>query len=62
MSQSLHALLESLPEEERFILTLHYLKGIPSKKIAETLGVNQRSVDSVIAAGKSRILAALGIK
>lgn len=62
MSQTLHQLLDSLPEEERVILMMHYLRGISSKDIAATLGVNQRAVDSVIIAGKSRILGALGIK
>ncbi len=62
MSQTLHQLLDSLPEEEKVILIAHYLKGISSKEIAATLGVHQGAVDSVISAGKSRILGAIGIK
>lgn len=47
--------LASLPEEERFILTLNLLKGMPAAEIAATLGVPQRSVDAVISGGKARL-------
>ena len=53
--------LASLPEEERFILTLFYLRSMPSAQIAELLSVPERSVDSVIAAGKARLSAIVGI-
>jgi RNA polymerase sigma factor (sigma-70 family) len=56
---SLADLLASLPEEERFILTLHYVKGMPAREIANTLGVPQKAVLSVIDGGKKRLLAAL---
>ena len=52
-------LLASLPEEERFILSMHYLKGMTEKEIAQTLGVPERAVVSVITSGKSRLLSAL---
>ena len=52
-------LIASLPEEERFILTLHYLKGLSNEEIAKTLGVPARSVAVVIEGGKRRLLAAL---
>lgn len=52
-------LLASLPEEERFILSMHYLKGMTEKEIAQTLGVPERAVASVITSGKSRLLSAL---
>jgi len=52
-------LIASLPEEERFILTLHYLKGLSNEEIAKTLGVPSRSVAVVIEGGKRRLLAAL---
>ncbi|MSV87672.1 MAG: sigma-70 family RNA polymerase sigma factor [Actinobacteria bacterium] len=52
-------LLASLPEEERFILSLHYLKSMSVSQIASTLGVPEKAVQSVITSGKSRLLSAL---
>jgi RNA polymerase sigma factor (sigma-70 family) len=52
-------LLASLPEEERIILSMHYLKGMTEIEIAQTLGVPERAVVSVITSGKSRLLSAL---
>jgi RNA polymerase sigma factor (sigma-70 family) len=54
--ETLSQLLEGLPEEERFILTLHYIKGRSSQEIADALGVPLRAVDSMISSGKARIL------
>jgi hypothetical protein len=56
---ALSELLASLPEEERFILTLHYIRSMSAKEIAEALGVPERAVQSVITSGKSRLLSAL---
>ena len=56
---SLADLLASLPEEERFILSLHYVKGMNTVQIALTLGVPQKAVISVIEQGKKRLLTAL---
>lgn len=53
--------LASLPEEERFILTLHYLRSKSAGEIAELLQVPVRSVDAVIGAGKAHLSALLGI-
>jgi RNA polymerase sigma factor (sigma-70 family) len=55
----LSELLASLPEEERFILTMHYIRSMSAKEIAETLGAPERAVQSVITSGKSRLLSAL---
>ena len=55
----LSQLLASLPEEERFILTMHYIRSMDVKDIADTLGVPERAVQSVITSGKSRLLSAL---
>jgi DNA-directed RNA polymerase specialized sigma24 family protein len=52
-------LLATLPDEERFILTLHYVKGIPVQEIAEKLGVPHKSVLAVVDMGKKRLFAAL---
>lgn len=54
-------LLASLPEEERIILTLFYLKSNSASEIAELLGVPLRAVESVLLSGRQRLLAALGI-
>ena len=54
--ETLSQLLQGLPEEERFILTLHYVKGRTSQEIADALGVPLRAVDSMINSGKARIL------
>ena len=56
---TLAELLASLPEEERIILTAHYLRGKSSSEIAAALGVPQKAVDSVIATGKAKLLKAL---
>lgn len=53
--------LASLPEEERIILTLHYLKSMSAAEIAAILSVPVRAVEAVIAAGKARLSAILGI-
>jgi RNA polymerase sigma factor (sigma-70 family) len=52
-------LLASLPDEERFILSMHYLRGMTEIEIAKTLGVPERAVASVITSGKTRLLSAL---
>ncbi len=52
-------MLESLPEEERIILTMHYIRGLSNLEIADLLGVPERAVESVITTGKSRLLSAL---
>jgi len=57
--KTLADLLATLPEEERFILTLHYINGRSSSEIASALGVPSRAVESVIAAGKARILGSI---
>ncbi|CAB4801433.1 unannotated protein [freshwater metagenome] len=53
--------LASLPEEERIILTLNYLRGMSSAEIATMLSVPERAVDAVISAGKARLSALLGL-
>ena len=58
-NETLEGLLKGLSEEERFILTLHYIKARTSQEIATALGVPLRAVESVIASGKARILAAI---
>ena len=60
-SQTLADALASLPDEERIILTMHYLKSMSAAEIASMLGVPERSVDSIIKQGKARLSAIVGI-
>lgn len=53
--------LATLPEEERIILTMHYLKSMSAADIASLLGVPERSVATIISQGRSRLSAILGI-
>ena len=57
---TLAELLASLSEEERFILTMHYLRSMSSAEIAELLQVPVRAVDAVISAGKAHLSEFLG--
>ena len=59
--KTLAQLLDSLPEEERFILTLHYLRSKSASEIAQLLGVPEKSVLVVIESGKKRLTAFLGM-
>jgi DNA-directed RNA polymerase specialized sigma24 family protein len=59
--QTLAELLASLPEEERIILTLHYLRSQSSADIATLLSVPERAVIAVIESGKARLTAILGL-
>jgi len=60
-SQTLADVLASLPDEERIILTMHYLKSMSAAEIASMLGVPERSADAIIKQGKARLSAILGI-
>jgi DNA-directed RNA polymerase specialized sigma24 family protein len=59
--QTIAELIASLPEEERIILTLHYLRGKSAYEIAALLGVPVKSVVVVVDSGKRRITAQLGL-
>lgn len=54
-AQTLAELLASLPEEERIILTLYYVKSLSSAEIAQMLRVPERSVTHVIISGRARL-------
>ena len=58
---TLAEVLASLPEEERFILSMHYLRSMSSDEIAELLSVPVRAVDVVITTGKARLSGLLGL-
>lgn len=59
--RTLAELLASLPEEERIILTLHYLRSKSSVEIANLLSVPDRAVIAVIESGKARLKGELGL-
>jgi RNA polymerase sigma factor (sigma-70 family) len=59
--QTLAQALASLPEEERIILSMHYLKSMSAADIASILGVPERSVEAIIRQGKARLSAILGL-
>jgi RNA polymerase sigma factor (sigma-70 family) len=59
--QTIADVIASLPEEERIILTLHYLRGKGVDEIAELLSVPSKSVSVVIESGKRRITSHLGL-
>jgi RNA polymerase sigma factor (sigma-70 family) len=59
--KTLAEVLDALPEEERIILTLSYLRGMSAGQIATLLQVPEKSVEAVIASGKARLTAQLGL-
>jgi len=59
--KTLAEVLAALPEEERIILTMHYLRSMSPSEIAQKLGVPERSVTAVIASGKARLSKTLGL-
>lgn len=59
--KTLAEVLAALPDEERIILMMHYLRSMPPSEIAQKLGVPERSVAAVIATGKARLSRTLGL-
>ena len=59
--QTLAELLASLPEEERVILTLFYLRSFSVTQIAVTLAVPERAVLVIINSGRSHLTKGIGI-
>lgn len=60
--KELSQLIASLPEEERVILTLFYLKSTTANEIATLLSVPLRAVESVLHTGRQRLLSAIGLE
>jgi RNA polymerase sigma factor (sigma-70 family) len=60
-AKTLAEVLSGLPDEERIILTMHLLRGLSAAEIAELIGVPERAVSSLIASGKSRLSALVGL-
>jgi RNA polymerase sigma factor (sigma-70 family) len=49
--------IEALPEEERVILMLHYVRNLSTEQIAKAIGAPERAVAGVLAAGRARLQA-----
>ena len=60
-AKTLAEFLSSLPEEERIILTMYYVKSLSAQEIAASLGVPERSVTTVIIAGRARLTVGLNL-
>lgn len=60
-SETLAGLIASLPEEERVILTLYYVKSLSPAEIAELLNVPEGAVSRLIIAGRGRLTAHLNL-
>lgn len=56
---TLAELISSLPEEERVILTLHFVKSLSTSEIATRIGAPERAIVAVLAAGRARLAASL---
>jgi len=56
-SETLAQFLASLPEEERVILTLHYVKSLSAAEIAAMLNVPEGAITRLISAGRVRLTA-----
>jgi RNA polymerase sigma factor for flagellar operon FliA len=47
MKSALRDLVESLPEREKMVITLHYYKGLTMKSIAEILNISESRVSQI---------------
>jgi RNA polymerase sigma factor (sigma-70 family) len=56
---TLAELIASLPEEERVILMLHFVKNLSVREIAAKIGVPERSISTVLASGRARLRSTL---
>lgn len=62
--RALHAALEHLPARERTIVRMRYFEGVPSKSIAETLGLSEARISQLHTRATARlreILTAQGV-
>lgn len=58
-NQTLADLIANLPEEERIVLSLYYVKSMSTQEIALALKVPERAILTVLTAGKARLRASL---
>lgn len=57
-SQTLTEFIAALPEEERIVLTLYFLRKNSIAEIATRIGVPERAVSAVLASGRARMSSA----
>ncbi len=57
-NQTLAEFIAALPEEERIVLTLHFLRQNSIADIAAKIGVPERAVRAVLASGRARLSSA----
>jgi len=60
-SETLAQMIANLPEEERVVLTLHYVKSLSPEEIAALLNVPEGAISRLIAAGRARLAALLDL-
>lgn len=58
-SETLAQMIANLPEEERVVLTLHYVKSMSPAEIAALLNVPEGAISRLIVAGRGRLAALL---
>ena len=56
-NQTLAEFINSLPEEERVVLTLYFVKRQSVAEIASKIGVPERAISVVLASGRARMSA-----
>jgi RNA polymerase sigma factor (sigma-70 family) len=56
---TLAQLIAALPEEERIILMLYFVKNLSIAEIATKIGAPERSVRTVLESGRSRLRSTL---
>ena len=60
-SETLAQMIANLPEEERVVLTLHYVKSLSPAEIAALLNVPEGAISRLIIAGRGRLAARLNL-
>lgn len=60
-SETLAQTIANLPEEERVVLTLHYVKSMSPAEIAAMLNVPEGAISRLIIAGRGRLAALLDL-
>jgi RNA polymerase sigma factor (sigma-70 family) len=57
-NQTLEEFIDSLPEEERIVLTLYYIKRYSIEEISAKIGAPERSITVVLGSGRMRMSSA----
>jgi len=54
-NEALHKAVAALPEREREIITMRYFQGMPSKAIAQAMGLSEARISQLHARATSRL-------